>query len=123
MLVRERDSAKRNPAARIPARRAGQIPEGVPFGAATPLSVSEATAATRIVQDSTAAETASVIASGIAAPSAKAIPDVTPSTTGRVGGMTSSMPCSDSSCAASASWRVSCSATSRARDGARPLRS
>ena len=73
MLVRERDSAKRNPAARIPARRAGQIPEGVPFGAATPLSVSEATAATRIVQDSTAAETASVIASGTAAPSAKAI--------------------------------------------------
>ena len=67
MLVRERDSAKRNSAARIPAPRAGQIPEGVPFGAATPLSVSEATAATRIAQDSTAAETASVIASGTAA--------------------------------------------------------
>jgi hypothetical protein len=38
VFVRERDSAKRNPAARIPRLRRGQIPEGVAFGAATPSS-------------------------------------------------------------------------------------
>lgn len=94
-----------------------------PRAATSDVSTRESTTAKTIAVVSIATGASHVISNGTAAPSANAIPAATPDQMGAASAMISSMPCSASSCAASASWAASSSATRRAVSGVSPLAS